>query len=59
MFLKAFLAFLIGGLVCVFAQILIDKTSITPAKILVLYVVVGVFIGAVGIYKPLFEVLFP
>ena len=56
MFIKALLAFLIGGLICVFAQILIDKTSITPAKILVLYVVLGVLIGAIGIYKPLFEI---
>ena len=56
MFIKALLAFLIGGLICFFAQILIDKTSITPAKILVLYVVLGVLIGAIGIYKPLFEI---
>lgn len=56
MFLKALLSFLIGGLFCVLAQILIDKTSLTPAKILVLYVVFGVFLGAVGIYNPLFKI---
>ena len=45
-----------GGLICVIAQILIDKTKLTPAKILVSYVVFGVILGAVGIYKPLFEI---
>lgn len=44
-------AFVIGGLFCVIAQILIDKTKITPARILVTYVVAGVVLGAVGIYK--------
>lgn len=48
-------AFIVGGLFCVIAQILIDKTKLTPARILVLYVVAGVFLGAVGVYKPLFE----
>ena len=56
MILKAFLAFLLGGAVCVIAQILIDKTKLTPARILVLYVVSGVVLGAVGIYEPLFEI---
>ncbi len=46
-------AFLVGGALCVIAQILIDKTKLTPARILVLYVVAGVFLGAVGVYKPL------
>lgn len=46
-------AFLIGGLLCLLGQILIDKTKLTPARILVSYVVAGVFLGAVGIYKPL------
>lgn len=45
-------AFLIGGLVCLIGQILIDRTKLTPARILVAYVVVGVILGAVGIYKP-------
>ena len=48
-------AFLVGGLLCVIAQILIDKTKLTPARILVSYVVIGVFLGAVGVYKPLVE----
>ena len=46
-------AFLIGGLFCVIGQLLIDKTKLTPARILVGYVVAGVFLGAIGIYKPL------
>ena len=48
-------AFLVGGAFCVVAQILIDKTNLTPARILVLYVVVGVFLGAVGLYQPLVD----
>ena len=48
-------AFLIGGLFCFIGQVLIDKTKLTPARILVCYVVIGVFLGAVGIYKPLVE----
>ena len=48
-------AFLVGGLFCVVAQILIDKTKLTPARILVGYVVAGVILGAIGIYKPLTE----
>ena len=48
-------AFMIGGILCVIAQILIDKTKLTPARILVSYVVAGVLLGAVGIYKPLVD----
>ncbi len=48
-------AFLIGGAFCLIGQILIDKTKLTPARILVSYVVIGVFLGAVGIYKPLVD----
>ena len=48
-------AFVIGGSFCLIGQILIDKTKLTPARILVGYVVVGVILGAVGIYKPLAE----
>ena len=48
-------AFLVGGGFCVIAQILIDRTRLTPARILVSYVVAGVFLGAVGLYKPLVE----
>lgn len=42
--------FWVGGLICVIAQILIDKTKLTPAKIMVTYVVVGVILGGLGIY---------
>ncbi len=48
-------AFLVGGIFCLVGQILIDKTKLTPARILVSYVVIGVILGAVGIYKPLVE----
>ena len=51
-FLKAFS---VGGVLCLIAQILIDKTKLTPARILVLYVVAGVVLGAVGLYPPLVE----
>ena len=46
-------SFIIGGLLCVIAQILIDKTKITPARILVIYVCAGVVLTAVGLYEPL------
>ena len=52
-FLSLLWAFLVGGLVCVIAQLLIDYTALTPARILVLYVVAGVVIGAVGLFTPL------
>ena len=48
-------AFMIGGLFCVIGQILIDKTKLTPARILVSYVVIGVILGGIGIYKPLVD----
>lgn len=48
-------AFLIGGALCLIGQILIDKTKLTPARILVSYVVIGVFLGAIGVYEPLVE----
>ncbi len=48
-------AFLVGGTLCLIGQILIDKTKLTPARILVSYVVVGVLLGAVGLYEPLVE----
>ena len=48
-------AFLLGGLFCVIGQILIDKTKLTPARILVCYVVIGVVLGAVGLYEPLIK----
>jgi len=48
-YLKAFVA---GGALCAVGQILIDKTKLTPARILTTYVVVGVILGAVGVYEP-------
>ncbi|MBQ3018911.1 MAG: stage V sporulation protein AE [Clostridia bacterium] len=48
-------AFIIGGILCVIAQVLIDKTKLTPARILVLYVCLGVFLTAIGLYEPLVE----
>ena len=48
-------AFAVGGALCVFGQLLIDYTKLTPARILVSYVVIGVLLGAVGIYQPLAE----
>ena len=48
-------AFVIGGILCVIGQILIDKTKLTPARILVSYVVLGVFLGGIGVYEPLVE----
>lgn len=48
-------AFLVGGSFCLLGQILIDKTKLTPARILVSYVVIGVLLGALDIYKPLVE----
>lgn len=48
-------AFVVGGCFCLIGQILIDKTKLTPARILVSYVVIGVILGAVGLYKPLAE----
>lgn len=48
-------AFLIGGLLCLIGQVLIDKTKLTPSRILVSYVVAGVFLGAIGVYEPFSE----
>lgn len=48
-------AFLVGGAICAAAQVLIDKTKLTPARILIGYVVSGVLLGAVGLYAPLAE----
>ena len=51
-FLKAFL---IGGLICMIGQLLIDNTNLTPARILVLFVVLGVVLGGLGLYQPLVD----
>lgn len=53
--LSFFWAFVIGGLICVVGQLLIDHTALTPARILTGYVVAGVVLSAVGVYKPLAE----
>ena len=45
-------AFLVGAVLCMIGQILIDKTELAPARILTLYVVAGVVLGAVGVYGP-------
>ena len=48
-------AFLVGGIICVIAQLLIDYTKLTPAVILVSFVVLGVILGGIGLYEPLVE----
>lgn len=53
MLTTSLLAFAVGGGLCVVAQLLIDKTALTPARILVLYVSFGVLLGAVGLFEPL------
>ena len=53
--MEYFKAFLCGGLLCVVGQLLVDRTKLTPARILVCYVVSGVVLGAVGVYGPLTE----
>ena len=52
---KYIMAFIVGGLLCVIAQVLIDKTKLTPARILVIYVVAGVILGGIGLYRHLVE----
>jgi len=53
--LEYFNAFWVGGLICVVGQILIDKTKLTPARILVSFVCIGVLLTLIGVYKPLVE----
>ncbi len=48
-------AFLVGGVICAIGQVLIDLTTLTPARILTSYVVAGVVLGAVGVYKPIVD----
>ena len=55
MLLKALFAFLVGGAICSITQILIDKTKLTPSKILVCLVVFGVILGGIGLYQPIFD----
>ncbi|MGN1110756.1 MAG: stage V sporulation protein AE [Oscillospiraceae bacterium] len=53
--MEYFWAFVVGGLICVIGQVLIDLTKLTPARILTSYVVAGVVLGAVGVYKPIVD----
>ena len=53
--MKFLFAFIFGAFFCSIAQILIDKTKMTPAKILVSLVIFGIFLGAVGLYEPIFK----
>ncbi len=55
LFLDCLKAFAVGGLICVVGQILIDRTKLTPARILVSFVVAGVLLTAIGVYEPLVE----
>jgi stage V sporulation protein AE len=48
-------SFVVGGILCAIGQILVDKTRLTPARILVGYVVMGVILGAIGLYQPITE----
>ena len=48
-------AFLVGGAFCAAAQLLLDLTALTPARVLVIYVVLGVVLGALGLYEPLYR----
>ncbi len=54
-FMQYLWCFIIGGVLCIIAQILIDKTKLTPARILVLYVTVGAILGGLGLYKYLVD----
>lgn len=50
------MAFLIGGLICVIGQLLMDMTPLTPAHVLVLFVVCGALLSGAGLYQPLVEI---
>ncbi len=53
--MEYFKAFLVGGILCLIGQVLIDKTKLSPARILVSYVVIGIILGGIGIYEPIKE----
>ena len=55
MFLEYLKVFITGGIICGIAQFLIDKTKLTPARILVIYVTLGVILTSIGIYEPIVE----
>lgn len=50
------MAFIVGGIICTIAQVLMDKTKLTPARILVIYVVAGVVLGSFGLYDKLIDI---
>ena len=55
LFLEYLKAFVVGGAICAIGQVLIDYTKLTPARILVSFVVAGVILGGLGVYQPLIE----
>ena len=55
LFIDCVKAFLVGGCFCAVGQLFIDRTKLTPARILVAYVVIGVVLGALGLYQPLVD----
>ena len=55
LFLNCLYAFLVGGFICLIGQVLIDYTKLTPARILVSFVVAGVVLTAIGVYQPIVE----
>ena len=54
-FMQLLRCFIVGGLICIIGQILIDKTKLTPARILVIFVTTGAILGGLGIYKYLID----
>ncbi len=50
-----FKAFIVGGIICAISQVLIDKTKLTPARILVTFVTLGVFLQLIGVYQPIVD----
>ena len=54
-FMQLLYTFLVGGAICIIGQILIDKTKLTPARILVMYVTLGAVLGGLGIYQYLVD----
>ena len=56
LFIKCIIAFAVGGFLCLIGQVFIDYTKLTPARILVGYVVSGVFLTAIGVYEPIVKI---
>ena len=55
LFIEYVKSFVVGGLICVLGQILLDRTKLTNGKIMVLFLVAGAFLGAIGLYEPLVD----